>query len=91
MLYSCDSQTPEEWKERALLAYRFGLDEARSLSPVHSLRLGLSLNFAVYVHDILEDTMQAYEIANHVRNSNMLVGMCKVVCVSGSNVVSIFT
>eukprot|EP00930_Biecheleria_cincta_P056375 TRINITY_DN42510_c0_g1_i1.p1 TRINITY_DN42510_c0_g1~~TRINITY_DN42510_c0_g1_i1.p1 ORF type:complete len:254 (+),score=70.29 TRINITY_DN42510_c0_g1_i1:58-762(+) len=53
----------EGFAQHARQAYTDGMTEAQSLDPAHPVRLGLALNFAVFQHEVLQETQQAIETA----------------------------
>jgi 14-3-3 protein epsilon len=57
--------------ERAQSAYDTAFIFAEHLRPVHSIRIGLSLNYSVFCHEILKHAEQAQEVVRKVYDDIM--------------------
>mmetsp|Transcript_40789 Transcript_40789/g.126895 ORF Transcript_40789/g.126895 Transcript_40789/m.126895 type:complete len:234 (+) Transcript_40789:150-851(+) len=56
--------------EEAKAAYTQGMTEANALNEVHPVRLGLALNFSVFQHEVLQDTVAAVATAKNTLASS---------------------
>eukprot|EP00434_Breviolum_minutum_P030767 symbB.v1.2.027209.t3/scaffold2775.1/size70737/1 len=54
---------------QAMEVYKSGMGEAMSLPTAHPVRLGLALNFSVFLHEVLKDTDHAVATATDALNA----------------------
>lgn len=54
---------------QAMEVYKSGMGEAMSLPTAHPVRLGLALNFSVFLHEVLKDTEHAVATATDALNA----------------------
>jgi len=52
--------------EQATQYYQQGLSEAAALPSTHPTRLGLALNYSVFLHEVVNERAQAIETAQRV-------------------------
>ena len=48
----------------ALEAYKAATEEAKSLSSIHPIALGLALNFSVFYYEVMKDHKKACQLAD---------------------------
>merc|ERR1712151_1230918 len=58
----------EEAAQMAAQSYQAGMDQAAQLPAIHPVRLGLSLNYSVFLHEVYGDTQQAIQKAVSARD-----------------------
>merc|ERR1712151_97008 len=58
----------EEAAQMAAQSYQAGMDQAAQLSAIHPVRLGLSLNYSVFLHEVYGDTGEAIQRAQKARD-----------------------